>query len=153
MTEGEREAFTLTFQEHYYWSRAILESFSPRPHILTFLVCFFQPASCCELVVIACAQKRLQKESAAWKKFPEAEVEEHFKIHCINNALDDTQYCVLWEKVISELKSDAEYLKSECEEALVIIFFCSHSLFICAPVILLYITIVLIMRAHSISIK
>lgn len=80
-------------------------------------------------------------------------MEEHFKIHCINNALDDTQYCVLWEKVISELKSDAEYLKSECEEALVIIFFCSHSLFICAPVILLYITIVLIMRAHSISIK
>lgn len=34
--------------------------------------------------------------------------------------------------VISELKSKAEELESECEEVLVVIsFFCSHSLFIC----------------------
>lgn len=123
-----------------YSSSAILENSPPHPtHILTFLVYFFWPASCCELLVIACAQKRLQRESAAWKKIPEAEVEQHFKIHCINNALDDTQDCVLWrKKVISELKSDAEYLKSECEEASVVIFFCSQSFYLCSSDTIIY---------------
>lgn len=74
--------------------------------------------------------KRLKRMSAAWKKIPEAEVEQYFKIRCINNALDDTHRTIFrGEKVISELKSDAEYLKSECEETLVIIVF-AHSLFI-----------------------